>query len=179
MASFISVKCEREQEGYTKDYMKKTSLNVRGDLVINIDRIKDFGIRYCTEKLFPFQKESLFETYSNGEVAVYGYELVLTLDDNKVISIRKNTLKTVCKLHEVILTFLVDYACSHNGIIRLSDEENIEVVDIMNEYLAQRKLMFSDNGAKENEDSKKLYNLYSKKLSDYLSTLKDEWEEKL
>lgn len=65
------------------------------------------------------------------------------------------------------------------GIIRLSDEENIEVVDIMNEYLAQRKLMFSDNGAKENEDSKKLYNVYSKKLSDYLSTLKDKWKEKL
>ena len=49
----------------------------------------------------------------------------------------------------------------------------------MNEYLAQRKLMFSDNGAKENEDSKKLYNVYSKKLSDYLSTLKDKWKEKL
>lgn len=48
--------CEREQEGYTKDYMKKTSLNVRGDLVINIDRIKDFGIRYCTENLFLFRK---------------------------------------------------------------------------------------------------------------------------
>lgn len=179
MASFISTKCMREQEGYTKNDMKKTSINVKGDLVINIDRIKDFGVRHCTEKLFPFQKELFFKTYSDGEVAVYGYELVLTFDDNKVISIRKHTLKTVCQLYEVILTFLVDYACSHNGVVKLSDEENTEVTKIIKGYLAQRKLMFSDNGAKENEDSKKLYKLYSKKLSDYLSTLKDKWEEKL